>query len=79
MADRPGQLHFPDLGHDDIATAVARAFEPSRLTQARLLADLTKAALAAEVHLSSAAIGQFESSQLALSAWESVRYRPRVV
>ena len=61
MADRPGQLHLPGLGHDDIAAAVARAFEPSRLTQARLLADMTKAALAVEVHLSSAAIGQFES------------------
>jgi len=61
MADHPRQLHFPGLGEDDIAAAVARAFEPSRLTQARLLADMTKAALAIEVRLSSAAIGQFES------------------
>jgi Zn-dependent peptidase ImmA (M78 family)/DNA-binding XRE family transcriptional regulator len=61
MADHPRQLHFPGLGEDDIAAAVARAFEPSRLTQARLLADMTKLALAIEVRLSSAAIGQFES------------------
>jgi Zn-dependent peptidase ImmA (M78 family)/transcriptional regulator with XRE-family HTH domain len=54
-------LQFPNLAEGDIADAVARAFEPSRLTQARLLADMTKTALAAEVHLSPAAIGQFES------------------
>ncbi len=61
MPDRPRQLHFPGLGEDDITVAVARAFDPGRLTQARLLANKTKAALAAEVRLSAAAIGQFES------------------
>jgi Zn-dependent peptidase ImmA (M78 family)/DNA-binding XRE family transcriptional regulator len=61
VADYPRQLRFPDIGDDDIAQAVARAFEPSRLTQARLLADMTKTELATKVHLSSAAIGQFES------------------
>src|SRR5579862_3869750 len=61
VADGPRQLHFPGIGEDDIAVAVARAFEPGRLTQARLLADMTKTALAAQVNLSSAAIGQFES------------------
>lgn len=61
MTDRPRQLHFPGLGEDDITAAVARAFEPGRLTQARLLADMTKSALAAKVRLSAAAIGQFES------------------
>jgi Zn-dependent peptidase ImmA (M78 family)/transcriptional regulator with XRE-family HTH domain len=61
MTDRPRQLHFPGLGEDDITAAVARAFDPGRLTQARLLADMTKSALASEVHLSAAAIGQFES------------------
>jgi Zn-dependent peptidase ImmA (M78 family)/transcriptional regulator with XRE-family HTH domain len=40
---------------------VARAFEPSRLTQARVLAELTKAELAEAVHVSAAAIGQYES------------------
>jgi transcriptional regulator with XRE-family HTH domain len=61
VPDRPRQLHFPGLGGDNITAAVARAFDPGRLTQARLLADKTKAALAAEVRLSAAAIGQFES------------------
>jgi Zn-dependent peptidase ImmA (M78 family)/transcriptional regulator with XRE-family HTH domain len=61
VADQPRQLQFPNIAEDDIAAAVARAFEPSRLTQARLLADMTKAALAVKVHLSAAAIGQFES------------------
>jgi Zn-dependent peptidase ImmA (M78 family)/transcriptional regulator with XRE-family HTH domain len=46
---------------DDVTAAVARAFDPARLTQARLLADKTKAALAADIRLSAAAIGQFES------------------
>lgn len=61
VRDRPYQPRLPGLGEDDIAVAVARAFEPSRLTQARLLADKTKAALAKKVDLSAAAIGQFES------------------
>lgn len=41
--------------------AVARAFEPSRLTQARVLAELTKAELAEAVGVSAAAVGQYES------------------
>src|SRR3984885_8164311 len=61
VRDRPYQPRLPGLGDDDIAVAVARAFEPSRLTQARLLADMTKAAVAKKVGLSAAAIGQFES------------------
>jgi Zn-dependent peptidase ImmA (M78 family)/transcriptional regulator with XRE-family HTH domain len=61
VRDRPYQPRLPGLGDDDIAVAVARAFEPSRLTQARLLAGKTKAALAKKVDLSAAAIGQFES------------------
>ena len=40
---------------------VARAFEPSRLTQARVLAELTKAELAEEIHVSAAAVGQYEA------------------
>jgi Zn-dependent peptidase ImmA (M78 family)/transcriptional regulator with XRE-family HTH domain len=40
---------------------IARAFEPSRLTQARVLAELTKAELAEAVHVSAAAVGQYES------------------
>lgn len=45
------------LGYHDIA----RAFEPSRLTQARVLAELTKAELAEEIHVSAAAVGQYEA------------------
>lgn len=37
------------------------SFEAARLTQARTLAGLTKQALAEKVHVSAAAIGQFES------------------
>jgi transcriptional regulator with XRE-family HTH domain len=40
---------------------VARAFEPARLTQARVLAELTKAELADAVHISAAAVGQYEA------------------
>lgn len=40
---------------------VARAFEPARLTQARVLAELTKGELAEAVHVSAAAVGQYEA------------------
>lgn len=40
---------------------VARAFEPARLTQARVLAELTKAELAEAIHVSAAAVGQYEA------------------
>lgn len=40
---------------------VARAFEPARLTQARVLAELTKGELAEVVHVSAAAVGQYEA------------------
>jgi Zn-dependent peptidase ImmA (M78 family)/DNA-binding XRE family transcriptional regulator len=45
----------------DLAAVVARGFDPSRLTQARLLAGMTKHALATRLGLSPAAIGQFEA------------------
>lgn len=45
----------------DIASAVAQAFDPSRLTQARLLAGMTKQALAGSLGVSAAAVGQFEA------------------
>lgn len=59
--NRSYQPGLPGIEHDDVAAAVARAFDPSRLTQARLLADKTKTVLAKDVGLSPAAIGQFES------------------
>lgn len=40
---------------------VARAFEPARLTQARVLREWTKAELADEIHVSPAAVGQYEA------------------
>src|SRR6266568_1691488 len=44
---------------------VARAFEPARLTQARVLAELTKAELADAIHVSAAAVGQYEAGAAA--------------
>jgi Zn-dependent peptidase ImmA (M78 family)/DNA-binding XRE family transcriptional regulator len=60
VADDPQQLQFPAAAAD-IASAVARAFDPARLTQARLLAGMTKQALATSLDVSPAAIGQFEA------------------
>lgn len=40
---------------------VARAFDPARLTQARVLAELTKGELADELGVSAAAVGQYEA------------------
>jgi Zn-dependent peptidase ImmA (M78 family)/transcriptional regulator with XRE-family HTH domain len=42
-------------------TAVAAAFDPARLTQARWLAGLTKTAVARELKVSAVAVGQWES------------------
>ena len=41
--------------------AVAQAFDSARLTQARVLAELTKGELAEDLHVSPAAVGQYES------------------
>jgi Zn-dependent peptidase ImmA (M78 family)/transcriptional regulator with XRE-family HTH domain len=60
MNDRPRQLPLHAGGTPD-ASAVAPAFDPARLTQARVLAGLTKQALAMELDLSAAAVGQFEA------------------
>lgn len=51
---------FPDVEVDE-AVRVAAGFDPARLTQARHLAGLTKAAVAAQVGVSAAAIGQYEA------------------
>jgi Zn-dependent peptidase ImmA (M78 family)/transcriptional regulator with XRE-family HTH domain len=47
--------------HDPTLSAVAAAFEPARLTQARRLADLTKTALADLLGVSAVAVGQWEA------------------
>jgi len=43
---------------------VAQAFEPARLTQARVLAELSKSELAEEIHVSPAAVGQYEAGAI---------------
>jgi Zn-dependent peptidase ImmA (M78 family)/transcriptional regulator with XRE-family HTH domain len=53
--------HRSGCGYRD----VARAFEPARLTQARVLAELTKAELADAIHVSAAAVGQYEAGAAA--------------
>jgi len=50
-----------DPGEIDDPVQIAAAFDPARLTQARRLAGLTKAAVAVEVGISAAAIGQYEA------------------
>ena len=47
--------------HDPTLSAVAAAFDPARLTQARRLADLTKTALADLLDVSAVAVGQWEA------------------
>lgn len=62
----PGQMSRfaakTDAGHAAAALAVlADAFDPTRLTQARRLAGLTKNAVAADMGVSPVAVGQWES------------------
>lgn len=68
--------HEPELtlfqGTDSPSLSViAGAFEPARLTQARLLAWLSKGELAEQVGVSAAAVGQFEAG--------AVKPRPELV
>jgi len=55
----PNLVVEPGAGDD--ATHIAAAFDPARLTQARRLAGMTKAAVAAEIGISAAALGQYEA------------------
>jgi Zn-dependent peptidase ImmA (M78 family)/transcriptional regulator with XRE-family HTH domain len=65
--DGPRQLTFEAFDttagqrYDQTLSAVAAAFDPARLTQARRLADLTKAALAKQLEVSAVAVGQWEA------------------
>lgn len=63
MSDSPTQGHLPALGGTEGVELrhVAAAFDPARLTQARVLAELTKAELAAVLGVSPAAVGQYET------------------
>ena len=51
----------PPTAPDPSAAQVAQAFDPARLTQARRLAGLTKVAVAIELGVSAAAVGQYEA------------------
>ncbi|HZR49226.1 MAG TPA: XRE family transcriptional regulator [Streptosporangiaceae bacterium] len=48
-------------GSNATLTAVAAAFDPARLTQARRLAGLTKTAVSRKLNVSAVAVGQWES------------------
>lgn len=62
MSDRyGGQFELFSDRSGESYQDIAKAFEPARLTQARVLAELTKAELAEEVHVSAAAVGQYEA------------------
>ncbi|MGI9000886.1 MAG: ImmA/IrrE family metallo-endopeptidase [Pseudonocardia sp.] len=62
MTRRPRQ---PSLFESASAGAVADAFDAARLTQARVLAGLTKQDLAGKLGVSPAAIGQYEAGVIA--------------
>jgi Zn-dependent peptidase ImmA (M78 family)/transcriptional regulator with XRE-family HTH domain len=55
----PSLFQPGDSGED--AVQIVAAFDPARLTQARRLAGMTKSAVANEVGISPAAIGQYEA------------------
>lgn len=62
MADeKQGQFELFSSSSGRSYIDVARAFEPARLTQARVLREWTKAELAEEIHVSPAAVGQYEA------------------
>ncbi|TWD82081.1 Zn-dependent peptidase ImmA (M78 family) [Kribbella amoyensis] len=48
-------------GRQPVIESIASAFDPARLTQARVLAELTKAELSEAIGVSAAAIGQYEA------------------
>jgi Zn-dependent peptidase ImmA (M78 family)/transcriptional regulator with XRE-family HTH domain len=59
--DVQGEFELLSHGSQRSYLGIARAFEPARLTQARVLAELTKAELAKAIHVSAAAVGQYEA------------------
>lgn len=63
MSDEQNLTLFQDVKQSSF-TRIAGAFEPARLTQARVLAWLTKGELADIVGVSSAAIGQYEAGAI---------------
>ena len=69
VTGRPGQLQVDPATSQGNSTlsAVAAAFDPDRLTQARRLSGLTKQAVANRLGVSAVAVGQ----------WESGTHKPR--
>jgi Zn-dependent peptidase ImmA (M78 family)/transcriptional regulator with XRE-family HTH domain len=65
--DASGQMQLPGVDtaasgkNGSMLAAVAAAFDPARLTQARRLAGLTKKAVAGKLDVSAVAVGQWES------------------
>lgn len=57
----PDELTLFSRSSQSALSSVADGFEPARLTQARVLAELTKSELAEAVGVSAAAIGQYEA------------------
>lgn len=64
MHSRQDELELVSSTAGRTSRAVAGAFEPARLTQARVLAELSKTELAEAVGVSAAAIGQYESGAI---------------
>lgn len=61
MSDDDPELTLFQEFRPPLLSDVVRLFEPARLTQARVLAWLTKSELAEQIGVSAAAIGQYES------------------
>lgn len=61
MSDDEQDLVLFQHGEKPTLSVIASAFEPARLTQARVLAWLTKGELAEEIGVSPAAVGQYEA------------------
>lgn len=59
--DFQGEFELLPHGGRHSYHGIARAFEPARLTQARVLAELTKTELADAIRVSAAAVGQYEA------------------
>ncbi len=56
------RLVINEGGNEPSAAQIAEVFDPARMTQARHLAGITKTALAQQIGISAAAVGQWESS-----------------
>lgn len=69
----PADLPGPTMHDHETLVAIARTFDANRLLQARRLAGLTKRAVADDVGVSAAAVGQWEASATAPKAYHVAR------